>query len=344
MIPRPVDALKRRLSRVLRPGPRAVVLLYHRIADEASDPYGLCVPPAQFEQHLQAIGEIGQPTALSRLAATLAGGEVPDRAICVTFDDGYLDNLECATPLLERYGVPATIFVTTGDGGREREFWWDELERIFLRPGRLPGRLELSVAGRPHSWDLGPEGDYTPEDAARHPRWHVLETHAPSPRHAAFQAIYHLVQPLNEAERTRTMDALVAWAGRDPGEVRRSHRALEPEQAAHLAASGIVQIGAHTVRHPTLPAEAADAQQREIEGSRQQLEEWIGRPVPGFAYPYGMYDQSSIASVRRSGYSFACACTYQPVRQGSDPYLLPRIEVTAGDADRVAELLQWQLA
>jgi peptidoglycan/xylan/chitin deacetylase (PgdA/CDA1 family) len=50
----------------------------------------------------------------------------------ITFDDGYVDNFLFALPLLEKYKVPATIFVTTDYIGKDRELWWDELEKKFL--------------------------------------------------------------------------------------------------------------------------------------------------------------------------------------------------------------------
>ena len=68
----------------------------------------------------------------------VSGGDVPSAGVVVTFDDGYADNFHNAKPLLERYEIPATVFVTTGYLQDQREFWWDELERILLQPGTLP--------------------------------------------------------------------------------------------------------------------------------------------------------------------------------------------------------------
>ena len=48
----------------------------------------------------------------------------------VTFDDGYADNLYEALPVLQRFDIPATVFVSTDAVVQAREFWWDELERL----------------------------------------------------------------------------------------------------------------------------------------------------------------------------------------------------------------------
>jgi peptidoglycan/xylan/chitin deacetylase (PgdA/CDA1 family) len=112
-----------------RAGSRGVVLGYHRVAEERHDPLGLCTPPSVFERHLQAIRRYGQPMRLLGLARATARRRLPSRGVVVTFDDGYADTLSIAKPLLERYEIPATVFVIAGYLGRE--FWWDELIRIW---------------------------------------------------------------------------------------------------------------------------------------------------------------------------------------------------------------------
>lgn len=103
-----------------------LVLLYHRVADLPSDPWSLAVTPRHFAEHLEVLCAMARPVPLREAAE----GRAPRRAVAVTFDDGYSDNLYAARPLLERRGVPATVFVTTGGLDDGRELWWDELERI----------------------------------------------------------------------------------------------------------------------------------------------------------------------------------------------------------------------
>ena len=107
--------------------------MYHRVADVAHDPWRLAVSPENFEQHLAAVSERGRPISLAELAAGLEAGSVPRRSVVVTFDDGYRDNLHVAKPLLERYEIPATVFVVSGYVDSDRDFWWDELAELSGR-------------------------------------------------------------------------------------------------------------------------------------------------------------------------------------------------------------------
>lgn len=343
MIRSMVHRLRRRAARIRLPGGRGAVLLYHRIADEVSDPYGLCVPPAQFDEHLQIIREVGRPMRLADFAHALRSRSLPDRAIAITFDDGYIDNLECAAPILARHDMPGLVFVTTGAGGREREFWWDELERVLLQPGELSASLEMEIAGTVHHWDLGDDRRYNVMMQQTHRSWNLLDEHAPTARHAVFQQLYSLLQPLEVGARTRALDALLVWAGRDAGTVRSSHRAMQPAEVAELAAGGVIDVGAHTVSHPALPAQPAHVQRTELEQSKRDLEAWTGRAVHGFAYPYGLYDDTAVATAREAGFGFACSGVYRHVDPAADLFLIPRMEAPATDGDALGRILRWQL-
>src|SRR5829696_8506777 len=124
---------------------KVLVLIYHRISDLPSDPRSLSVTPHYFAKHLEILRQYARPMRLQQMSQALIDGNLPDRAVVVTFDDGYADNLYNAKPALERYNVPATFFLTTGYIGHKREFWWDELDRLLLQPAKLPNTLRLSV-------------------------------------------------------------------------------------------------------------------------------------------------------------------------------------------------------
>jgi peptidoglycan/xylan/chitin deacetylase (PgdA/CDA1 family) len=107
--------------------------MYHRVAEVEHDPSRLAVTPAHFERHLAMIRERCRPTSLAELAAGLEGGSIPRRSVVVTFDDGYGDNVHVAKPLLERFEIPATVFVISAYIDSDRDFWWDELAELRAR-------------------------------------------------------------------------------------------------------------------------------------------------------------------------------------------------------------------
>ena len=90
------------------------ILTYHRVAEPGSSPFGLSVSPAHFEAHLAYLSTRCRVMPLLEMARRLACDDLPPRSVAVTFDDGYVDNLRNARPLLERYEVPGTVFVATG--------------------------------------------------------------------------------------------------------------------------------------------------------------------------------------------------------------------------------------
>ena len=119
-------------KKLFRDRPRPVILMYHRIADPAYDPWGLAVSAVHFKDQLGALKTRRHPLPMAALVENLKSGTLDDRMVALTFDDGYVDNVTTAKPLLEAAGVPATTFLTTGWLGRTDEFWWDELAEMCL--------------------------------------------------------------------------------------------------------------------------------------------------------------------------------------------------------------------
>src|SRR5687767_7925832 len=100
------------LSPPREPESGGVILLYHRVIDLASDPQLLCVKSSNFESQMRLLRESNwQPISLDEMVQKTANGESLKQHIAVTFDDGYADNLHIAKPILERYAIPATVFV-----------------------------------------------------------------------------------------------------------------------------------------------------------------------------------------------------------------------------------------
>jgi peptidoglycan/xylan/chitin deacetylase (PgdA/CDA1 family) len=299
--------------------------MYHRVADVQCDPWGLCVSPGRFAEHLAVVRERGRTLGLESLLRAHHAGEIPHGSVVITFDDGYADNLYNAKPLLEHYDVPATVFITTGQVGRDREFWWDELERLLLVPRTLPETLDLTIGRTAHGWKLGEacryDADAYRRDCHRRP-WQG----DPGSRLAFYYAVWTVLRPLSEDERGGAIDAIAEWTA-DRSPARASHRTLREEELLRLAEGGLVEIGSHTMTHPPLPAHPAVVQEREIVRSKAVLEKILGRSVTSFAYPYGEFSRESSALVRAAGFTSACSVHEDSVWKGSDPYQLPRLAV-----------------
>jgi len=129
----------RRFGRWLRSrvGGGALILGYHRVADEPDDPFALAVSPRHFAEQLEVLARHARVLRLQDLARALRQGEPVRRAVVLTFDDGYADNLHAAQPLLARQGMPATLFVASGYLGGS--FWWEELATLAIGGSARPG-------------------------------------------------------------------------------------------------------------------------------------------------------------------------------------------------------------
>jgi len=326
---RPRRGLRRRLRRPAAGEGRGLILLYHRIAQLPADPWALGVARERFAEQLAALRAEGvEPLALHELLARARRGRLPRRAVAVTFDDGYRDNLDAALPELEAAGVPATLFLASDCVGREREPWWDELERILLSPGELPARLQVDAGACTLAYALGDAASYDEAAARRHAGWRAGQP-PPTPRHRAYAALWHALVTLDDPAREAALDALRASAG-DPGGVRESHRTLEPDDVAALARSDVFEVGAHTIAHPRLAALAPDRQAHEIAEGARRVEELTGRPARLFAYPFGGLDdyaETTVRLVADAGFDGACATWEGTVHAASDPWQLPRVQV-----------------
>ncbi|MFQ5681804.1 MAG: polysaccharide deacetylase family protein [Candidatus Binatia bacterium] len=315
-----------------------VILFYHRVAELPSDPQLLCVTPQHFSEHLEILKKFGRPMGVRQLILALQNGNIPDRTLVLTFDDGYADNLYNAKPLLEHYDIPATVFVTTGYLGHKREFWWDDLERVLLQPGTLPASLSLNVNGSTLAFELGDAATLRNENYQVHRRWHVEKREDPSPRHYLYRRLCQLLYPLSETQRRPVLDELLAWAGAQ-SVTRPAHRPLSPDEVLQLAAGGLLEVGAHGVTHSVLSKLPAEEQWAEIKGSRTRLEEIVNGPINGFAYPYGTrsdYTVETAAMVQTAGFKLACSNFPGFVWRGSNRFQLPRLLIRDWDGEEFA--------
>ena len=230
--------------------------------------------------------------------------------MAVTLDDGYLDALRAAAPILTRFGVPATCFVNTDRLDEEHERFWDVLERVFLSDVRVPAFLILNAGG---------------QDVR-------MPTTTAAERAAALNHLNRIAWPLTAADRSDIVAGALSWCGA-ACPPRASHRVMMADEVRELASVPVFSIGAHSVHHLALSTQCAETKRRELVDDKKMLEGVLGRPVHLFAYPYGDYDADTIGAVRDCGFHAAVTVDAGLFGTGTNRFLIPRFEVPRQAAD-----------
>ncbi len=317
---------------------KAMILVYHRVAEANVDPWALGVSPEHFAQHLQVLKTIANPVSLKELARARSDKDLPSRPVCITFDDGYADNLHAAKPALESSGVPATVFVTPGYLNVPDNLWWDELAKLILDPATRQQELSLNLKGYDYAYAFPPQSAESPGvDPDR--SWRAWED-APGPRQAAYLTLYGMLVTLSDAEREQALEQL--RRGATYGD-RRQHRCLTENELRELASGDLVEIGAHTLTHPVLALLPSDQQQHEIGGSKGRLEALTGKTITSFAYPFGKknhYTRHTVDTVRANGFECACSNFGGLVTRTSNRFVLPRFQPMDWDGDAYARIVE----
>ena len=300
--------------------PYPAILLYHRIAQETFDPWGEAVAPENFREQLKWLAANRTLLRLTDFADRHRRGALPRDALAITIDDGYSCISKIAAPLLEKLGVPATVFVSPKIV-REGTFWWNEVQSIVLNHDNTT----LEVAG--HRYVIG---ERSPYDQIWAPG------SAPSTsRQRAYADIQVFLSRMSPEKLRRSLDALRSLAAPATDA---SKRPMSAEEILGMA-SDRIEFGCHGLTHAWLPKLADDEQAREIEDSVEECRELTGRKPAAFAYAYGMFDERAKARVVSAG--FGCACTTQnlAVSGASPTFALPRLSVGNWRAPDLARAL-----
>lgn len=273
------------------------ILIYHRVLPIPDPLFPHEVTTLDFDRQIQALAATFQILPLAEAVERLCRGSLPARAACVTFDDGYRDNLEVALPILKKYGVPATVFVATDflDGGR---MWNDTVIEAMRRA--KGAELDLQHLGL-DCWPLT-----------------MIED-----RRTAVTELLPRLKYLEPKTRVRLADGIAEAVGAElPSDLM-----LTSDQVRVLHREGI-EIGAHTRSHPILAAIDDDQAREQIVSSKRHLEELLDAPVRLFAYPNGRpsqdYRREHVRMVQKAGFMAAVSTAMGVATVGADVYQLPR--------------------
>ncbi|MFH1742243.1 MAG: polysaccharide deacetylase family protein, partial [bacterium] len=296
--------------------PSGAILFYHRVAALEPDPHALCIAPDLFRAHMCHLRDHYRPFALDDLVARMKNKELPERAVVVTLDDGYLDALDNAAPILMELGIPATFFVSTNRLHEEHETWQDTLARILFSEASLPPVLTIQYNGRTL----------------------VLPTTTTSERTNAFEQINGLCWNLSFEDRNEIVAYVCRWSGLEL-HARKTHRLMTADEIRRISEKPGLSIGCHGIHHLCLPAQPLPLQQREVVESKYVLESLLKKPVSAFSYPYGENDCETEAVVRSAGFDSAFTTRDGMIYPCDNLWRLARNEIGSWPMARFADWL-----
>ena len=276
----------------------AAILMYHSVPSAEFTPW---IDPRNslsvklFAAQMRFLSHHRRVISMTDLADQLQRHIKPyPGQVVVTFDDGYLDNLQVAAPILAQYQLPAIIYLATDSIDKVENQWVDQLYTFF----RARSKAKLAIAGH---WDLAdPVAQHTiyrklMQQLCKAPAWQ---------REEMLADVKEQLQPLQVPPRLT-----LSW-----DDVRRL-----------VAQYPNIEIGVHTASHLDLAAHSGEAT-KELSNSIARVESEIGSRPKHFSFPYGCWNQLAQKKVIEAGLHSAVATADDPVvRTGADKFALPRL-------------------
>ncbi len=289
---------KNTLFTKVKPNKNIAILLYHRVIDSNYNFWKLNVSPSTFEKHMKYLKETYHILKLEDDWTTIVKPD--EKYVIITFDDGYVDNYKFALPILEKYKIPATIFVSTDYIDTNYMYWWDELEKIFIID-KYRGSFEFE--GKKYNLNDQNDASTTCIDIRNY-----LKNLSPIERESKFEKLRHLlnVTPIYTEEL----------------------RSLSSSELKILSQSEFCSIGVHTKSHISMGKNApTELMQHEIVESKKILESYIQKEITTFAYPYGgIEDRCPLAEkiIIENGFKKIVTVENKNIDKDSSLYNLPR--------------------
>jgi peptidoglycan/xylan/chitin deacetylase (PgdA/CDA1 family) len=300
-----------------------LIVLYHRIIPPTDKSYwlrpysGLVVTSEELERQIAYFAKNFECVPLDDLLNRLTKktGQ-KKRLLVVTFDDGFKDNLELGLPILEKYNVPATFYITTGLIDNSILVWWEELQFILQQL---------------HTIEVfwGPRAGILP-----------LKTYRE--KSSACDYLSNLIKDLPPSAVQSFMESLRAQCSLTYSP---QGATLSWDEIRSLDQHTLITIGAHSTSHHSLKRLPDEVMHDELAGSKQRLEKEVGHPVHHFSYPYGCQNhvgERELAAVEAAGFRSAVTTLFGHVFHEHDNYRfgLPRISIDLNDS---LEYLKWKM-
>lgn len=286
------------------------IIAYHRVVADIAKAereaiYGLVVSAATFRRHCELLHRTYDVVSLETALHFLSEDRRVKRPLAViTFDDGYLDFYEEAFPVLNEFGLPATVFLPTEFIGQDKPLAHD---RIFWL---VKQTIEKSTSIKSALIRAGVASDIAGEFAEIRNLLKLTDS------------IVYLPNVLRE----KVISELENELGKSFEGYPREYQLLNWEMVREMARKGI-NFGGHTANHVVLPLEDEAALEKEIVASKKELEHQLGSKVVSFAYPNGAYNAGIRQLIAQAGYKVAVTTEKRINQPGDDLFALGRISL-----------------
>ena len=248
--------------------------------------------------------------------------EIQPYSLAVTFDDGYRNNITRALPVLRKYGVPAVLFVSSGNVEDRRPYWFDRLD--FALQHAPAGTREVRIGRKTILLD-------------RTSRSSLRDSYARI--RAAAKEILR-----DDAEMIEELEGLASFLERENGrelaeifEVDEWSALLTWEEIRCVSGSPDMLFQTHTSDHVRLGLVSEQTVREQILNSKKMLETHTGVPCRFLCYPSGSFSVRTMEIAKECGIEAAVTTMPGPNRSGDDPMALRRVHVSTDGSD--AELL-----
>jgi len=288
----------------LSASPAATILMYHSVPDVNRAPWidpANAMAPERFRSQMRFLAKHRHVVSLTQLVEMIQRHEPIARGtVVLTFDDGYLDNLDVVTPILKNHGLPATLYLPTTYIDDERPQWIDELYTCI----RYRTRDTLTLVGFSAThWQLDEPGQL--ETLRRELISHLIEA-TYSGREALLDHLSQQLQP-----KTTMPQLTMGWE--QVRQLRRAHPGWE--------------IGGHTATHIDLSCHTDEHARSEIECCMNTIKQHIGDVPRHFSFPYGRSTDVTRKYVKDAGWLSSVHSQASPrIQSDADPHAMGRIE------------------
>lgn len=286
------------------------IIAYHRVvADikkaEREAIYGIVISSATFRQHCELLCKNYDVVSLETAMHFLDGEREVSRPLAViTFDDGYLDFYEEAFPILNEFGLPATVFLPTDFIGQKTPLAHDRIYWLMKQAFEKSVPIKEAFIRAGISKELAEKFDGQ-KDILKLTGLIVF-----LPNNLREKLIFEMEKELdNHFENYPPEYQLLTW-----------------EMVREMSRKGI-SFGGHTANHVVLPLEDFSQMEAEIVTSKQNLETQLGNKVCSFAYPNGEYNARIKELVAQAGYKIAVTTEKRINKIGADLLTLGRVSL-----------------